>query len=330
MTLFKNKKTVKTEIIPVGTEDIGFFYFLKYGYIKVGERNQLEAHDLDRQESAFALDNLVETISQDRKISRKEASNLIFGYEDISGATVAAVPISELYAEYPNQVSQFLKKSSSQLYKIAIATLFIKGFYTQGDNQVVFMPGRSLKPVTAVEDLVINSTNIKIEPNYFPLKSGQQIKFKGGTITLDEDVVAVDVSEDEPVEIKVKPLTKAIIFDKTDIHSSTGFVYCPDGKTYITGDEEWSDAKTIELNPDLLDLIYLFYQKEQMGWKEEANEKKQDMIQSQNGIQEKEETATVKEQVVQTKTLEVKVLPQTLNGGGFSTDSSAMELMIVE
>jgi hypothetical protein len=252
------KKFQRLEIVSVGNEDLGYFYFAKLGYIKAGERDQLAEFEAARQESTFALDSLVSAICKDKGISRQEASDLVFGKKLEDGSEIAPLPISDLYAQYPAQTGKFLKQASSQKQKSIVATLFIKGYYSDTADGVKFIKGRSAKPVTLAKPAKMNDKKILIEPNFFYIHDGQEIKFGDVLVTVNGNYRIAE--EDTPLPIDVSAIAQDLPAGEV------GFLYSSLSQSYILGEENWSDSDTCEQDPQMIDLIFEFYQNEQSGW----------------------------------------------------------------
>jgi hypothetical protein len=291
-----NKRKVEpVEIVPVGNDDIGYFYLAKLGYVKAGERNELTEVDVMRQQSTFVLDNLVNVIASDRKVAREEAYELVFGEKD-------PIPMSELNKFYPDEVKEFLEKSRNLKAKIAVATLILKGYYTSVGRGLKFIPGRSAHPITIVSNAKVGQTTIEVSNISKSMTAGESIKFDKEIITLSDHLV-LSVDSPEIRTISVSPLSVDLL------ENEIGFLFSLTEKTYILGDESWGESDTCNLDADMLDLIYDFYDKESTGWTiPETAEEETEEVTSPLAIEPEEPHPTGEISITESKSLELPTI----------------------
>jgi hypothetical protein len=250
-----NKKKIQPiEIVPVGNDELGYYYFAKLGYIKGGERDQLTEVEVLRQESTFTLDSLVSAIALDRGITKPEASALVFGKGNSE-----VISMSELHQLYPDQTKQFLERSNNQKIKLIVATLLIKGYYTNTAKGTKFIPGRSAYPFTVVNDTEAGDTSILLKNCSCSIYAGQSIKFDNQAIVVIDNLI-LPVDTISQIKIQVQQLEKPLKKD------AIGFLYSASENSYVLGDASWSESDTCELEYELLSLIYDFYDNESNGW----------------------------------------------------------------
>ncbi|MEH1786894.1 MAG: hypothetical protein V7L23_15275 [Nostoc sp.] len=242
------KKGNKAEIVAVGTNDTGFFYFQKLGYLKAGELLEVAKYESDKKKGNSLIGSLINKIAKDKAIEATEAAKYIFPTKMADGTEVYPPDHDAVLAQYPDEIQELSRFSipTMQIHNF-IANLLLSGFHTE-DND--FVPGRIAFQVEATEDISINATSAVFEAVPFLLPDGAAIKFGDIVLKVDGNW---DI-DSETVQIKPSPGNVSA--------GTTGFLYDITAKKYILGNEGWGINDTMQLPQSLIDEIYNFYRTE--------------------------------------------------------------------
>lgn len=242
------KKGNKPEIVPVGTDDAGYFYFQKLGYLKAGEILEITKYEGEKKKGNALLSLLINKIAKDKNIEPTEAAKYIFPTKMQDGTEVFPPDHDAVLSQYPEEIQELGRFSipTMQIHNF-IANLFLSGFYTEDGK---FVPGRVAFQVEATEEIALNDTVANFEAIPFLLPDGSAIKF-------GQVVLRVDGNWDADSEtVVIKPAPGLIP------SNSTGFLFDVQTKNYILGNEDWGINDTIQLPQQIIDEIYNFYRVE--------------------------------------------------------------------
>lgn len=233
------RKSRKSEIVAVGSEEIGFIYLEKRAHVTVGEREVIDEWEIKRQQGLTVIDKLLRKVASDRGITRTEAQNLVFP-QQVEGVEV--VPEGEnILLEYPEEAEQLsLLNLPANKLKAIVATEFIK-------NRVAY-------PVELVEPAIINDEELAIAPSPFYLKNKEGIKFNSCLVTIKGN------HDLEAEKIRVDPISESISSE------TIGYWYSHTNKKIVIGSPDWNYKDTSDLDERLVDVIFEFYQNERSGW----------------------------------------------------------------
>ena len=254
-----NSKKKKAEIVAVGTENHGYLYLQRLGYLKAGESLEVKKYSATKKQVTGVINAVIKGIAKDKSVSREDAAEYIFGKE-VDGTRVFPSDQDTVLSEYEEELGE-LNKNEVPTLEIwnFVANLMLSGFYIEGE----FIPGRVAFQVELLEDVLINAERIKIEGLGFPLPDGTKIKFNSTILVVKGNHNA----EIEDICIEKSPGNVK--------GGEIGFLYDDFKRQYILGNEDWTFADTASLPQELIQAIFEFYQAESLqDFNEEADEKK--------------------------------------------------------
>ena len=253
-----NSKKKKAEIVAVGTENHGYLYLQRLGYLKAGESLEVKKYSATKKQVTGVINAVIKGIAKDKEITREEASEYIFGKE-VDGTRVFPSDQDTVLSEYEEELGE-LNKNEVPTLEIwnFVANLMLSGFYVDGE----FVPGRVAFQVQLLEDVSLNVEKIKIEGLGFPLPDGTKIKFNSTILVVkgnhDAEIEEVAI-EKSPGNVK---------------GGEIGFLYDDFKRQFVLGNEEWTFADTANLPQELIQAIFEFYQSETLNLMEETGEGK--------------------------------------------------------
>ncbi len=238
-------KAPKTEIVPIGNEDIGILYLLKRNARTAKERSELDVLEQNQSQGQLALFKLARRIAEERGVSSDEAIGLILGGQGGS----------PILLNYVDEMSEFLKfRLENDKLKDVVATTFIQ-------NRIAY-------PVLTTAKAVAGSNKIQVAPLPFPLSEGDLIKFDSLKLRV------IGSCEPGLEEILVAPLSGNIENERV------GFLCDFESEAPLIGDSEWTSEDTAVLGESLIDAVFDFYQIESSGGVRPESEGKARMNQS--------------------------------------------------
>jgi len=248
-----NSKKKKAEIVAVGTENHGYLYLQRLGYVKAGELLQVKKYSATKKQVTGVINAVIKGIAKDKGISREEASEYIFGKE-VDGTRVFPSDQDTVLSEYEEELSE-LNKNEVPTLEIwnFVAKTIMGGFYVEGNPEPVFVPGRLAYHVELLESVLINSEKIKIEELGYPLPDGTNIKF-------GDVILVVKGNHDSEVQDVVIEKSPGKIKD-----GELGFLYDNFDRQYVLGCENLSFADIAGLPQELIQAVFEFYQSESLN-----------------------------------------------------------------
>lgn len=248
-----NSKKKKAEIVAVGTENHGYLYLQRLGYVKAGESLQVKKYSATKKQVTGVINAVIKGIAKDKDISREEASEYIFGKE-VDGTRVFPSDQDTVLSEYEEELSE-LNKNEVPTLEIwnFVAKTIMGGFYVEGNPEPVFVPGRLAYHVELLESVLINSEKIKIEELGYPLPDGTNIKF-------GDVILVVKGNHDSEVQDVVIEKSPGKIKD-----GELGFLYDNFDRQYVLGCENLSFADIAGLPQELIQAVFEFYQSESLN-----------------------------------------------------------------
>lgn len=228
-------KQKKPSIVAIGNEDTGFIYLQKLHHCVSGERLEIDEYEIKQMQGQVILDRLAKKIAEDKGISKDRAMSLIFPKEE----EIEAQKEDEqnILLQYPEEMEALVSlRIPANKLKAVVATTFIQ-------RRVAY-------PVQLTHDATMNSVALRISPSPFPIKSGATIKF-------GSCLVKVNANHDVECEtLAVEPISEGLAAE------TVGYLYDAITKREITGADDWEFEQTGELDENLVESIYEFYQRE--------------------------------------------------------------------
>ncbi|NEP57906.1 MAG: hypothetical protein F6K31_12925 [Symploca sp. SIO2G7] len=228
-------KKKKPSIVPIGSEETGYIYLQKRHHCVSGERMEIDEYEIKQMQGQVVLDRLARKICEDKGVNRDYAMSLIFPKEDEVASQ--AEDEQNILLQYPEEMEQLVSlRIPANKLKAVVATVFIQ-------RRVAY-------PVQLVKAAKLNQSGLAIAPAAFHIKDGAVIKF-GSCLTtalLNHDLGAETLSVEE--------ISESLAAD------TVGFLYDPSTQSEIVGATEWTFEQTNDLDENLIELIYEFYQRE--------------------------------------------------------------------
>ena len=301
-----NSKKKKVEIVAVGTENHGYFYLQRLGYLKAGESLEVKKYSATKKQVTGVISAVIEGISANKRIKREEAAEYIFG-KKIDGTIVFPSDQDTVLSGYEEELNELSKNEvpTLEIWNFVAKTI-MGGFWVEGDIEPVFVPGRLAFNVELLEDVLINDEKVKIERLGYPLPNGTKIKF-GNTL------LSVNGNHDKEVE--------DVLIEKSPGKikgGEIGFLYDDFKCQYVLGDETLNFADIAEIPPELIQAIFEFYQSETLNLMEESE-----------GTDEKKALTPLEE----VKSMDTKEVDKTLTGTpstskSKNTESKTLDLVV--
>lgn len=293
-----NSKKKKVEIVAVGTENHGYFYLQRLGYLKAGESLEVKKYSATKKQVTGVISAVIEGISANKRIKREEAAEYIFG-KKIDGTIVFPSDQDTVLSGYEEELNELSKNEvpTLEIWNFVAKTI-MGGFWVEGDIEPVFVPGRLAFNVELLEDVLINDEKVKIERLGYPLPNGTKIKF-GNTL------LSVNGNHDKEVE--------DVLIEKSPGKikgGEIGFLYDDFKCQYVLGDETLNFADIAEIPPELIQAIFEFYQSETLNLMEESE-----------GTDEKKALTPLEE----VKSMDTKEVDKTLTGTPSTSKSKNTE-----
>ena len=293
-----NSKKKKEEIVAVGTENHGYFYLQRLGYLKAGESLEVKKYSATKKQVTGVISAVIEGISANKRIKREEAAEYIFG-KKIDGTIVFPSDQDTVLSGYEEELNELSKNEvpTLEIWNFVAKTI-MGGFWVEGDIEPVFVPGRLAFNVELLEDVLINDEKVKIERLGYPLPNGTKIKF-GNTL------LSVNGNHDKEVE--------DVLIEKSPGKikgGEIGFLYDDFKCQYVLGDETLNFADIAEIPPELIQAIFEFYQSETLNLMEESE-----------GTDEKKALTPLEE----VKSMDTKEVDKTLTGTPSTSKSKNTE-----
>jgi hypothetical protein len=295
-----NSKKKKAEIVAVGTENHGYLYLQRLGYVKAGESLQVKKYSATKKQVTGVINAVIKGIAKDKGIEKEEAAEYIFG-KKVDGTIAYPSDRDAVLLEYEEELGE-LNKNEVPTLEIwnFVANLMLSGFYVEGE----FIPGRVAFQVELLEDVSLNVEKIKIEGLGFPLPAKTKIKFGDVILTVKEN------HEEEVQEVVIEKSPGSIK------EGEIGFLYDDFKRQYVLGNEDWTFADTASLPQELIQAIFEFYQSETLNLMEESE-----------GIDEKKALTPLEE--VKKMDMEVEA-NKTLTGTQSTSKSKSTESKTVD
>lgn len=260
-----NSKKKKVEIVAVGTENYGYFYLQRLGYLKAGESLEVKKYSATKKQVTGVISAVIKGIAKDKGgITWEAAAEYIFG-KKVDGTVVFPSDQETVLSGYEEELGELSKNEvpTLEIWNFVAKTI-MGGFWVEGDIEPVFVPGRLAFNVELLEDVLINDEKVKIERLGYPLPNGTKIKF-GNTL------LSVNGNHDKEVE--------DVLIEKSPGKikgGEIGFLYDDFKRQYVLGDETLNFADIAEIPPELIQAIFEFYQSETLNLMEDegTDEKK--------------------------------------------------------
>lgn len=258
----KKNKVKKAEIVAVGTENHGYLYLQRLGYLKAGESLEVKKYSTTKKQVTGVINAVIKGIAKDKDITREEASEYIFGKE-VDGTRVFPSDQDTVLSEYEEELNE-LNKNEVPTLEIwnFVAKTIMGGFYVQGNPEPIFVPGRLAYHVELLESVLINSEKIKIEELGYPLPDGTNIKF-------GDVILVVKGNHDSEVQDVVIEKSPGKIKD-----GEFGFLYDSFQRQYVLGYKNLSFADIAGFPQELIQAVFEFYQSESLNIIEDSEGEK--------------------------------------------------------
>ena len=289
-----NSKKKKVEIVAVGTENHGYLYLQRLGYLKAGESLEVKKYSATKKQVTGVISAVINDISANKRIEREEAAEYIFG-KKVDGTIVFPSDQDTVLSGYEEELGELSKNEvpTLEIWNF-VANLMLSGFYVEGE----FIPGRVAFQVELLEDVSLNVEKIKIEGLGFPLPAKTKIKFGDVILTVKEN------HEEEVRDVVIEKSPGSIK------EGEIGFLYDDFKRQYVLGNEDWTFADTASLPSELIQAIFEFYQSETLNLMEESE-----------GTDEKKALTPLEE----VKNMDTKEADKTLTGIPFTSRSKSTE-----
>jgi hypothetical protein len=158
---------------------------------------------------------------------------------------------------FPNEEAVAAQKEDEQNILLqypeemeALVSLRIPANKLKAVVATVFIQRRVAYPVLLLKDVKIDATGLNISPTPFPIKKDAVIKFGSCLVT------SVSNHDTESEILTTEPISESLP------SGTIGYLYDPIVKHEIVGAEDWNFEQTNELDENLIELIYEFYQRE--------------------------------------------------------------------
>ena len=290
-----NSKKKKVEIVAVGTENHGYLYLQRLGYLKAGESLEVKKYSATKKQVTGVISVVIKGIAKDKgNINWEEAAEYIFG-KKVDGTIVFPSDQDTVLSGYEEELGELSKNEvpTLEIWNF-VANLMLSGFYVEGE----FIPGRVAFQVELLEDVSLNVEKIKIEGLGFPLPAKTKIKFGDVILTVKEN------HEEEVRDVVIEKSPGSIK------EGEIGFLYDDFKRQYVLGNEDWTFADTASLPSELIQAIFEFYQSETLNLMEESE-----------GTDEKKALTPLEE----VKNMDTKEADKTLTGIPFTSRSKSTE-----
>jgi len=228
-------KQKQPSIVPIGSEETGYIYLQKRHHCVSGERMEIDEYEIKQMQGQVVLDRLARKICEDKGVNRDYAMSLIFPQED--EVATQAEDEQNILLQYPEEMEQLVSlRIPANKLKAVVATVFIS-------RRVAY-------PVLLVKAAKLDTTELAIASASSYIKEGAVIKFGSclATAVGNHDIGAETLS--------VAPISESLAAD------TIGFLYNPTTKGEFVGAPEWTWEQTNDLDENLIELIYEFYQRE--------------------------------------------------------------------